>query len=65
MQDVAAGAGALAEGARQGIKHAVQQYRSTRTWRKTRQVVKTVGVAAAVVGVAYGTFAAIRAVRNR
>jgi hypothetical protein len=65
MQDAVAGAGALAAGAREGIKHAVAQYRSAHTRRRVRQVFKTVGVAAAVLGVAYGTFAAIRAVRNR
>ena len=66
LQDaVVAGAGALAEGTRQGIKHAVARYERARTRRKAKQLFKAVGVAAAVAGAAYGTYAAIRAARNR
>ena len=58
------GAGALAEGARQGVRSAVARYKRDRGWSRTRRVVTTVGVAAAIAGVVYGTVAAFRAVRD-
>ena len=65
MRDaVITGAGALVDGARQGVRQAVARYKRERAWSTTRRVFTTVGVAAAIAGVAYGTVAAIRAVRN-
>ena len=52
------GAGALVETARRRIKRATAR-------RRSKAVLKKVGIAAAVAGAAFGTVAAFRAARNR